>query len=87
MIYIWDDTGHLFTEYNTWKESIYPAQEPHVNVGDIEITDLEKDGIIDIIVTIHGYQYHPSRIAIFHFENNILRETTFYWNPGYLFDL
>ena len=87
MIYIWDSTGNLLTEFNTWKKSIYPVQEPHANIEDFKITDIENDGIPEIVAAVRGYQYHPSRIAIFHFANNTLKEIGTYWNPGYLYKI
>jgi hypothetical protein len=86
-IYIWNNEGKLLAEFNTWKKSIYPAQEPHANIEDFALTDIENDGTPEIVAAVRGYQYHPSRIAVFHFANNSLKEIGTYWNPGYLYQI
>jgi len=48
---------------------------------------LDKDGRQEIVVITHGYQFHPSRLAILHYENNEFIEEKTYWNPGYLLQL
>ncbi len=84
---VWNEQGDLLTEYNTWQPSIYPVQEPRANVSDFQITDLENDGIPDIVTAIRGEQYYPSRLAVFHYQNAAFTEVKTFWNPGYLLKL
>ncbi len=85
--FVWNEAGDLLTEFNTWKPSIYPAQEPCVVINDFQIVDLDKDGTVDIVAIIQGFQYYPSRLAVFHYQNKTLEEVKTYWNPGYLLGL
>jgi len=86
-LYVWKENGELITEFNTWKPSIYPAREPRSRVVDFQITDLENDGTVEIVVAVTGEQYYPSRVAVLQYENAALREIKSYWNPGYLLKL
>lgn len=86
-IFAWDAKGNQVAEYNLWKPSIYPDREPRANVSDFKIADLEKDGILEIIVAVHGEQYYPSRIAVLHFKDSKFEEVKSYWNPGYVIKL
>ncbi|MBD3287772.1 hypothetical protein GF337_03120 [candidate division KSB1 bacterium] len=86
-ILFWDEKGHLIVEHNLWKPSIYPAKEPRASVSDFKIIDLEKDGVLEIVVAVHGEQYYPSRIAMLHFRESRFEEVKSYWNPGYVLQL
>jgi hypothetical protein len=86
-LYVWNKNGDLLTEFNTWKPSIYPAQEPRSNVVDFQITDLENDGVPELVVAVRGEQYYPSRVSVLHFQDSAFKEINSYWNPGYLLKL
>lgn len=86
-LYVWSEKGELLTEFNTWKPSIYPAREPRSNVADFQISDLENDGVPELVVAVRGEQYYPSRVAVLHYENSAFKEIKSYWNPGYLLKL
>ena len=86
-IFAWDSKGNQVAEYNLWKPSIYPAHEPRANISDFKITDLENDGIVEIVVAVRGEQYYPSRIAVLHFRDSKFEEVKSYWNPGYVLQL
>ena len=86
-IFVWDAMGNQVTEHNLWKPSIYPAHEPRANISDFKITDLENDGIVEIVVAVRGEQYYPSRIAVLHFKDSNFEEVKSYWNPGYVLRL
>lgn len=87
LLKVWDTRGKLITKHNVWRPSIYEDKEPQANVSDFAITDLEKDGVPDIVALVRGYEYAPSRVAVFHFEGDSLREVSSFWNPGYLLRL
>ncbi len=86
-LFVWNEQGEQITAYNLWKPSIYPAHEPEINIGDFQITDLEKDGKLDIVVSTAGVEYYPSRLAILHFQDSTFTEVKTYWHPGYLTNL
>lgn len=86
-LYVWNVNGDLLAEFNTWQPAIYPAREPRSNVVDFQVTDLENDGVPEIIVAIRGEQLYPPRLAVLHFENSVFKEVKSYWNPGYLLKL
>lgn len=83
-LFIFDGKGKLLMEHNTWLPSIYSAEEPESNIGDIEIADIDNDGQMEIVTAIHGVQYHPSRLAVFQFDGKEIKEVKTYWNPGYV---
>lgn len=84
LLTVWNERGELLTEHNVWRPSIYPCQEPLANVEDFAITDLENDGVPEIVVIVCGYEYYPSRLAVFHYRDATLQEVKTFWNPGYL---
>lgn len=83
-LFVWNERGEQITTYDLWKPSIYPAEEPELNIGDFQITDLEKDGKPDIVAITAGVEYYPSRLAVLHFQNSTFTEIKTYWHPGYL---
>lgn len=86
-LYVWNEEGDLLTEFNTWKSPIYPAREPRSNVVDFQNTDLENDGVPELVVAVRGEQYYPSRVAVLHYRDSVFTEIKNYWNPGYLLKL
>lgn len=86
-LFAWDELGNQVASFNLWKPSIYPDQEPRASVADFQITDLENDGKLEIVVAIHGEQYYPSRLAVLHFQDSKFEEVKSYWNPGYVLKL
>ncbi|MFQ5602397.1 MAG: hypothetical protein ACE5HS_03945 [bacterium] len=86
-LFVWNEQGELITEHNMWKPSIYPAQEPQKNILDFQLTDLEKDGIMELVVAVRGVEYYPSRLAVLRFKDSSFTEIKTYWNPGYIVKL
>ncbi|MBC8184129.1 VCBS repeat-containing protein [candidate division KSB1 bacterium] len=85
--FVFNETGELLTKHNMWKPSIYTTEEQWINIVDFKVVDLENDGRLEIVVITHGYQYHPSRLAVLHYEDKKFIEEKTYWNPGYLLQL
>jgi hypothetical protein len=86
-LFVFNEKGELLAKHNIWKPSIYAVEEPMSNIPDFQVKDLDNDGRQEIIVITHGYQFHPSRLAILHYENKKFIEEKTYWNPGYLLKL
>jgi hypothetical protein len=86
-LFVFNENGEQITKHNIWTPSIYSSEEPMANIPDFQVADLDNDGSLEIIVITHGYQYHPSRLAILHYKDEKFFEEKTYWNPGYLLKL
>lgn len=82
---VFDETGDLVAEYNTWRPTIYRgAASDQFNVTDFLIVDLTGDGTKEIVVVSQDVYWYASRLAVLRFRDGKLRDVSEYWNPGLL---
>jgi len=82
---VFDATGKLMAEHNTWKKVIYAGgASDQFNVTDFLVTDLTGDGNKEIVAVSQDVYWYASRLVAVRFQGEKFREMSEYWNPGLL---
>lgn len=87
-LFVFDQSGHLIAEYNTWKPTVYTGSaKDQMNVSDFQIADLTNDGTNEIVVISRDVYWYASRLAVLQLQQGEMSELAEYWNPGLLYTL